>query len=229
MKPVQFLEDIGVDTRFLSISDGIIYINNLKFSKFSRKREDTFKKRFPDFMVVRSKIFQKICLRASRNLAHCIHPKKKVFLVKSSNYRDFALSVILEPYKRKYGIQIIYGDDMDDAKDLNADFIALPLTLDDEVENIVNMMLDGKMVELLSSKKEHHHIKLVYPLVNVPRSWICSWLQIEDTNCATTKNSMYSKALLEFLERFIPNVRENMLKSCLFVSKDFHDDNSFDL
>lgn len=218
--PIKFLQKIGVDTRFISIQNECIFINNLRFSRFSRKKEEIFENRFPHIKVVRSKIFQRICGRVSRILKKPLHPKEKVFLVDGTSYSDFALSVVLEPYTRKYGIEIIYGDDIVDSKDVGADCVALPLTLDDEVENILNLMLNGEKIELLSSKKEYGGIRLIYPLINVPRSWIFSWLGKEDKEYASSQNQ--STALLKFLEEFIPDVRENIFKSVLFVSGEEH-------
>ena len=79
-----FLHKIGVDTRFVSILDGYVFINNLKFSRFSRRKEELFLRKFPYYKVVRSKIFQKICTRASRVLKNAIKPRDKIFLVKES-------------------------------------------------------------------------------------------------------------------------------------------------
>ena len=41
---LKFLKIIGVDTRFVSYTAEKIYINSLRFSKFSRKRQSTFNK-----------------------------------------------------------------------------------------------------------------------------------------------------------------------------------------
>ena len=73
---LKFLKQIGVDTRFVSFyqkdtieDDSIIddtvklYIENLRFSKFSKKRTDLFNKYYPNIEVVRSSLFQKICGR----------------------------------------------------------------------------------------------------------------------------------------------------------------------
>lgn len=214
---VKFLQKIGVDTRFVSITNNKIFINNLKFSKFSRKKEELFKKTFPEIEVVRSKIFQKICMRASRNLAHCIHPKEKIFLIKDNDPCNFALSVILEPYKRKYGIELIFRENIKESRDLNVDVITMPLTLDDEAENILNLMLDGKKIELLSSNEFYNDKKLIYPLINVPKSWIYSWTLI-NLNNELKQNYESAEDLLRFLESLIPDVRENLLKSALLVS-----------
>ena len=57
---LKFLKIIGVDTRFISYTPEKIYINNLRFSKFSRTREKTLKKQYPEIEVVRNSLFQKI-------------------------------------------------------------------------------------------------------------------------------------------------------------------------
>ena len=216
-KLVKFLQKIGVDTRFVSIIKDKVYINNLKFSRFSRKKEELFKKSFPEVDVIRSKIFQKICMRASRNLAHCIDPQEKIFLIKDDDPRNFALHVILEPYQRKYGIKLVFGSSNDEAANLDVDSIALPITLDDESENILQLMLDGEKIELLSSNKIYNDKKLIYPLINVPKSWIDSWTQ---NTSRSNENYEFSEDLLLFLESLVPNVRENLLKSALFISKE---------
>lgn len=214
---VKSLQKIGVDTRFVSIVDKSVLINNLKFSRFSRKKEELFKKSFPEIEVIRSKILQKICTRASRNLAHCIQPKERIFLIKNQNPYNYALYVILEPYQRKYGIELIFGDSILESRDLNIDLIAMPITLDDETENILNLMLDGKKIELIHSKEHYNNIKLIYPLINIPRSWIHSWRGSGLDN-KSDQNYESAEDLLRFLETIIPDVRENLVKSALFVS-----------
>ena len=57
---LKFLKVIGVDTRFVSYTPSKLYINNLRFSKFSRTREKTFYKHYPDIKVIRSSLFMKI-------------------------------------------------------------------------------------------------------------------------------------------------------------------------
>ncbi len=213
---VKFLQKIGVDTRFVSIIDREIYINNLKFSRFSRKKEELFEKSFPEAKVIRSKIFQKICMRASRNLAHCIRPKEKIFLIKNDDPRNFALYAVLEPYQRKYGIELVSGNSIDESNGLDINTIAMHLTLDDEAENILKLMLEGKKIELLSSNESYSDKKLIYPLINVPMSWIYSWTQNE-LDDESNQNYESAKDLLRFLECLIPDVRENLLKSALYV------------
>ena len=75
---LKFLKIIGVDSRFISYTPEKIYINNLRFSKFSRKREATFNKQYPDIEVVRNSLFQKICSKSSRHLALEIKPNSRI-------------------------------------------------------------------------------------------------------------------------------------------------------
>jgi hypothetical protein len=214
---VKFLQKTGVDTRFVSIMENKIFINNLKFSRFSRKKEELFLNVHPEIEVVRSKIFQKICTRASRNLAHIIHPKEKIFLVKNDDPLNFALQVVLEPYQRKYGIELFFGGDIEESVNLNVDSIASALTLDHEAENILDCMLNGKKIELLSSVRFFKGKKMIYPLINVPRAWIYSWTENKSLD-NFKQNYETSEDFLMFLEEIVPDVRENLYKSALFCS-----------
>ena len=219
---IKFLQQIGVDTRFISVIDNHIFVNNQRFSRFSNKRQETFIRKFPSFSISRSKIFQKICTRASRILANSLNPGEKIFIMENDRCSNFILDVIIEPYKRKYGIEIIYGNDLEDANKLSADAVALPLNLDDEVEKILGKILNGEKIEVYSLKNRYNsenNFKFIYPLINVPKIWLVSWLEKLDL-----KYTYYNKSteidLIEFFEGFIPDVRENILKSALYVVKE---------
>jgi hypothetical protein len=219
---IKFLHQIGVDTRFISIIDNHIFINNQRFSRFSNKRQETFIRKFPSFSISRSKIFQKICTRASRILANSLKPGEKIFIKEDDRCSNFILDVIIEPYKRKYGIEIVYGDDLKDANKLGADAVALPLNLDDEVEKILGKILNGEKIEVYSLKNRYdseNNFKFIYPLINIPRSWLLSWLEKLDLKYKYSNKSTESD-LIEFFEGFIPDVRENILKSALYVDKE---------
>ena len=120
---LKFLKIIGVDTRFISYTPNKIYINNLRFSKFSRKREETFKKQYSEIDIVRSSLFQKICSKSSKLLALEIKPNSKILLPED----NFLIELLLEPYTRKYGVKLIYNGDYD--------LKVNPIILDDEVNN----------------------------------------------------------------------------------------------
>lgn len=214
---VKFLQKTGVETRFISIIENKIYINNLKLSRFSRKKEEEFLSSYPEIEVIRSKIFQKICTRASRNIAHIIRPQEKIFLIKNDDPLNFALHVILEPYQRKYGIKLVFGNDIQEAMNLDIDLIAAVLTLDHEAENILNSMINGEKIELLSSKEIIDNKKMIYPLINIPKAWIYSCLGNTDHKELKT-NYETSEGFLNFLETIVPDVRENLYKSAIFVT-----------
>jgi hypothetical protein len=216
----KFLQIIGVDVRFISIIGGHIFINNQRFSRFSHKRQETFIRKFPDCSISRSNVFQKICTRASRVLANALKPGDKIFIYDNDKCSKFILDVIMEPYTRKYGIKLFYGSSIEDVLEFEVDSIALPLTLDNEVESILGNILNGEKIGVTSLKNrydEENNVKLIYPLSNVPRYWIVSWLGKLDYEYKYTINNSYAVDLMEFFEGFIPDVRENMLKSALYV------------
>ena len=104
---VRFLQQNGVETRFVSILDESVYINNLKLSRFSRKKEELFLENYPNFEVKRSKVFQKICTRASRVLKNALSPHDKILLADADDCVNLTLHAVLEPYTRKYGVELI--------------------------------------------------------------------------------------------------------------------------
>lgn len=230
----RFLKKIGVETRFISIVDERIYINNLKLSRFSRKKEELFLENFPDYEVRRSKVFQRICTRASRVLKNALNPGDKVLLAGPDNCVNLTLYMVLEPYTRKYGVELIIFDpeNVDEENGRNkgtrdlqlhgivADSMALPLTLDGEVEHILEQMLQGDKLELLSSQNQSNGMKLIYPLINVPRSWIQEWIEIEGLSCVFEESGGLPREMLEFMEGFIPDVREKMMSSAGYLNKD---------
>jgi TRAP-type C4-dicarboxylate transport system substrate-binding protein len=223
LEVVRFLKSIGVDTRFISIYDGYLFVNNPRFSRLSRKRQETLERRFPELVVQRSKIFQKICTRASRILANSINPGERIFISEDENCLTFALKVVLEPYTRKYGVKISYGDDFKDAVISNVNSVVLPLTLDDEAEKIMGNVLNGEKIEPLNLKNEKDNIKLIYPFLNIPRSWINSWIQLSHLkmDCSQEdKGESFQTDLIKFFEEFIPDVRENIFKSAVYVSEE---------
>ena len=216
----KFLQIIGIDTRFVSIVGKHIFINNQRFSRFSNKRQETFIRKFPNYSINKSKIFQKICTRASRILANSLKPGEKIFIYENDKCSKFILDVIMEPYTRKYGIKLFYGSSMEEALGFDVDSIALPLTLDNEVESILGNILNGEKIEVYSLKNRYdvlNDLNLIYPLLNVPRSWIVSWLGKLDYEYKYTIDDNYAVDLMKFFEGFIPDVRENMLKSALYL------------
>lgn len=225
---VKFLQRNGVETRFVSILDKKVYVNNLKLSRLSRKKEEIFRTNFPNYNVKRSKIFQKICTRASRVLKDALSPGDKILIPSPDNCINKTIQIVLEPYTRKYGVELMIIPELDfkdiklqsvAKKESKADSVALPLTLDCEVENILDLMIHGEKLELISSHTENKGIKMIYPLMNVPKSWIESWVEIEGLNCVFEDHEGIPKEMLEFLEGFIPDVREKIMGSAVYIKR----------
>lgn len=223
---VKFLQKNGVETRFISIVDEKVYINNLKLSRFSRKKEELFLENYPNYLVRRSKVFQKICTRASRVLKTALNPGDRILLAGPENCVNLTLYAVLESYTRKYGVELIIIPELDyngfngskiREKHQDVDSVAMPLTLDGEVEHIIEFMLDGKKLDILSSHTVKNGMKMIYPLINVPQSWIESWIEIEDSSCVFEDHYGLTRDMLEFLEDFIPDVREKMMKSAGYL------------
>ena len=198
---LKFLKIIGVDTRFISYTPEKIYINNLRFSKFSRKRESTFKKQFSEIDVVRSSLFQKICSKSSKVLALEIKPNTKILIPED----NFIIELLLEPYTRKYGVRLVYEGDFDLAVN--------PLILDDEVNNIFEGIFNGDGLNFNRNKNE------IYPLVNVSLDWINSFLKMDGKEILESQNkNELANNFSKFLEDVAPQYRENVVKAAEFVN-----------
>ncbi|MCR5026829.1 MAG: ATPase [Methanobrevibacter sp.] len=196
---LKYLKIIGVDSRFISYTPEKIYINNLRFSKFSRKRQETFNHQYPDIEVVRNSLFQKICSKASKSLAN-IKPGS-VILIPENN---FILEVILEPYTRKYGVELVHEGDHD--------LIAEPLILDDEVNRIFRDIFSGEGLEFRKKDNE------IYPLINVPLDWINSFLEMDGRlKIENENNNELASSFMKFLEEVAPQYRENVLKASDYI------------
>lgn len=199
---LKFLKIIGVDTRFISFTPEKIYINNLRFSKFSRTREATFNKQYPDIEIVRSSLFQKICSKSSKHLALEMKPNSKILMPED----NFIVELLLEPYTRKYGVELVHEGDYDLAVN--------PLILDDEVNNIFSGIFAGEGLEFRNKDNE------IYPLVNVPLDWINSFLQMDGQDSVErVNNDELAISFSEFLEDVAPQYKENVVSAADFIEK----------
>ena len=199
---LKFLKIIGVDTRFVSYTPQKIYINNLRFSKFSRKRQSTFMKQYPEIDVVRSSLFQKICSKSSKVLALEIEPNSTILMPKD----NFIVELIMEPYTRKYGVKLVYDGDYD--------LIVNPIILDDRVNEIFAEIFNGDGLSFNNKSGE------IYPLINVPLEWINSFLEMDGQNIIKNENNNdLATSFSEFLEDVAPQYRENVLKAAEYIEK----------
>ncbi|RBQ24635.1 hypothetical protein ALNOE001_00620 [Candidatus Methanobinarius endosymbioticus] len=119
---LKLLGMIGIDTRYISYTHNLIYINDQRFAKFSKKRQEIFKKYYPEMDIISSTLLRKICIKFSEIIANEIAPKDNVLILKPKNRVDYLLKIVLEPYSRKYGINIIeYEFDTNDLSSLFSD------------------------------------------------------------------------------------------------------------
>lgn len=199
---LKFLKIIGVDSRFVSYTPEKIYINNLRFSKFSRKRQATFNKQYPEIEVVRSSLFQKICSKSSKHLALEIQPNSVVLMPKD----NFIVELIMEPYTRKYGAKLVYNGDYD--------LLVNPLILNDQVNDIFEGIFNGEGLNFKMDSNE------IYPLINVPLEWINSFLEMDGQKLIENKNkNELATSFSEFLEDVTPQYKENVVKAAEFIEK----------
>ena len=250
-KVLKLLRILGIDTRFISYTPKIIYVNNVRFSKFSKKREETFKKYFPEIAIVRSTLFQKICARSSKILSDELDPKDNILLLKPKNKIDELLEIVLEPYLRKYGITICNSNfltvdeaisnlNKDNSKDgkMNINSIISSLTLNQEVESILSSIFSGN--EIASGKEENSKIKTIYPFINVSNEWINTFFDNLSKNnfkkdrnkLKINNNSLLKKeegekkaiSFMNFLDDIVPHYKENILKSAIYIKKNNQND-----
>ena len=197
---LKFLKIIGVDTRFISYTPEKIYINNLRFSKFSRTREATFKKQYPDIDVVRNKLFQKICSKSSKVLSEEIAPNSRILMPED----NFIIELIMEPYTRTYGVELVYNGDYD--------LKVNQLILDDKVNDIFEGIFSGEGLNLVKGENE------IYPLANVSLDWINSFLKMDNQEPVESENkNKLANSFSEFLDNVAPQYKENVVKASEFI------------
>ncbi|MCL2687363.1 MAG: hypothetical protein FWE58_02360 [Methanobrevibacter sp.] len=275
---LKLLGIIGIDTRFISYTSNTIYINDQRFSKFSKKRQETFKKYYPEFEVISSTIFQKICASVSKVLSEELHPKYNVLLFKEKNQVDCLLKIVLEPYTRKYGIKIIesdleyfdYNENNDENNDNNCEYnktaidsVLISLTLDEEVKSILSNVFSGNGIKT-DKEKTYKKIKIIYPFINISNDWINSFLNTKSIKTKEEFNSynlnlnndlnnkkseisgnninngnngnseskeknkdsdIIAESFMGFLEEIIPQYKENILKSSIFLESHINKNN----
>ena len=249
-KVLKLLRILGIDTRYISYFPNRIYVNDIRFSKFSKKREETFKKYFPEIAIVRSTIFQKICSRASKIFADKLHPKDNILLLKPQNRIDNLLEIVLEPYSRKYAISIfesnflsideaisVLNKDISEKEKKDIYVIASSLTLNEEVESILSNVFSGNIID--NDKIDNEDIEIIYPFINVSNEWISLFFDnflnsynyknkyelTKDNNYILNNKNDSDKiaiSFMEFLDDIVPQYKENILKSAIFIKKNSH-------
>ncbi len=205
---IKTLNKMGVETRFITLYKGNIYINNLKFSKFSRKKEEEFHNEYPEINVIRSKLFQKICVKVSRTVKNEIRPREVLYIPEDNGLENILLYMVLEPYKRKYGVKIENKPAIDSIWVSNK-------CLDDFSKQYVNQMMNGNKIEDIIEQNT------IYPLTHVPHQWMYDFIKsmnIEFTSYKNYEDNRESE-IINFLEKHIPNVQESIKQSVNFLEQ----------
>jgi len=207
-KIIKTLNKIGVDTRYISLYGNSIYINNLKFSKFSRKKEEDFGKLYPNISVVRSKLFQKICVKVSRTIKNQIKPRDVIYIEDEITPDAILLNVVLEPYRRKYGITLTTDR-------TQANKIASTKCINDFASDYINLMISGDKIT------SYFNENTIYPLLHIDYAWILDWIDSTSINYKIkekTQNDV-SDEIIAFLETKIPNVSESIIQSVTYLDE----------
>ena len=209
---LRFLKDIGVDTRYVSIWENKIYINNLRFSKFSKRRQNNFELKFKSQKVIRSSLFQEIATNASRELSKTIKPKMKILIKKDVNP---LINILLEPYTRKYGVKLVLDENEE------YDVIASKLTLDMKIHLICNNIFKGKGINYPVFDKN-----FIYPLIKVTNKQINDFL---GGKILEEKYNDISGEFIEFLDETVTQYKFNILKSVEYLEENQLNSNMFEL
>lgn len=108
MDALTVLKELKVDPRYVTIRKDAALINNQRRSRFSKGKQDEFEER-TGIRVVRSDAFMDICQKMARTVSEhqMIKPKDKVLVGFSGGKDSLVLLNCLEPYRRKYGIDLV--------------------------------------------------------------------------------------------------------------------------
>lgn len=207
-KIIKTLNKLGVDTRFISLYEGDIYINNLKFSRFSRKKEEEFHQLYPEMNVIRSKLFQKMCIKVSRTIKNQIRPRDTLYIRDDKTAKGILLMLLLEPYTRKYGITIT-------TKDLPDALTVSDKSMNDFADEYINQMITGDRIT------NNFEEDMVYPLIHIDNDWISDWINTTNLEYEINdeKENQVEREIIEFLDTKIPNVRESIIQSVDYLDK----------
>ena len=118
---------------------------------------------------------------------------------------NFICEVLLEPYTRKYGVELVYDGDYD--------LIVNPTVLDDEVNNIFSSIFAGDGIEFRGDSNE------IYPLINVPLEWINTFLQMDGrSNIERANSNDLAISFSRFLDDVAPQYKENVVSASEYIA-----------
>lgn len=119
---------------------------------------------------------------------------------------NYLIELLLEPYTRKYGVELIYSGEHDLAVN--------PVILDDAVKNIFEGIFNGEGLNYNLDENE------IYPLINVSLDWINSFLEMDGQKLIESENKIeIANSFSEFLDGVAPQFRENVLSAAAFIKE----------
>ena len=119
---------------------------------------------------------------------------------------NYIVELILEPYTRKYGVELVYSGEHDLAVN--------PVILDDEVNNIFQGIFNGDGLNYNLDKNE------IYPLINVSLDWINSFLEMDGHELVECENKNdLANSFSRFLDDVAPQYKENVLSAADFINE----------
>jgi hypothetical protein len=119
---------------------------------------------------------------------------------------NYIVELLLEPYTRKYGVELVGDGDYD--------YAVNPLILDDEVNNIFEGIFKGEGLNLVKNENE------IYPLANVSLDWINSFLEMDGQELIESENKdELANSFSEFLDDVAPQYKDNVVSAANFINK----------
>ena len=121
---------------------------------------------------------------------------------------DILLRIVLEPYRRKYGIKITHTKTCDV-------IVAKSTYLNQFIDEYFNLMTSANKIE--DNRVENE----IYPLEDIDYTWIIDW--INSTQLKYTKNNYQPKdeiiKLNEFIDEHIPNYKQSIKQSVKYLNR----------
>lgn len=105
---LEFLKDLKVDTRFVTIREDSLIIQNPGLSRFTRTKRVQFTEKFR-IPALYSPAFHEICQKTTRKISRfkLIKPHEKIIFGFSGGKDSVILANVLEPYTRRSNAEIL--------------------------------------------------------------------------------------------------------------------------
>ena len=178
------------------------------FPSFLEKKKRNSTVYIQIYQLQESMLFQKICVKVSRTIKNQIKPKDEIYIDNTPTAKNIVLNIVLESYKRKYGIKIAHTP-------TKHSIIVSSKCLDDFSSEYIHLMLSGNKIT------DTYEENTIYPLIHVHQDWIDDWISSTDIKHITSnvEEDTKIKEMLTFLEKHIPNVNESIKQSVTYLDE----------